>query len=302
MRKVSIILISIFVLAAIGIFGYLRLQGIGGRYRAPEEGKVNIVTTTYPLGEFARNIGGDYVSVTVATPTGVEPHDFEPTPQQVAFMISADVFVMNGGGLDAWAEDIAPQVEERGGKVVEIADVLAFTEGDPHFWLDPQLAQDGVRNIRYAIIEKDPAHRDDYLTMTDEYLSKLLLLHQSYETGLKECSVRDIIVAHDAFGYIGRRYAVNVHPILGIAPDEEPSAQDLAELAELARELNIKTIFFETLVSSKLAKTLAREVGAETAVLNPIEGLTRAESLQGKNYVSLMEENLAALKTAMMCQ
>lgn len=302
MRKLSIILIAIVVAVLLGYFGYVRLTGAGSRYKAPAAGKVHVVATTYPLGEFARNIGGEYVFVTVATPTGVEPHDFEPTAQQVAFMTDADVFVMNGGGIDAWANDVATQVLQRGGKVVNISETPGLTDNDPHIWLDPQLAQDVVRYIRYAIIDKDPAHRDEYLSMTDAYLTKLLETHQAYESGLRECTLRDVIVAHDAFGYIGRRYNVHIHSILGLSPEEEPSVKDIADLAELAKELNIKTIFFETLVPSKLAKTLADEVDAQTAVLNPIEGLTRMQSIQGENYLSLMEENLQALRAAMMCQ
>jgi zinc transport system substrate-binding protein len=296
------LLVLTFIVGLAVYFGYHRLTGADQMYKTPDPNKVNVVATIYPLGDFAGSIGHELVDVTIATPPGIEPHDFEPTPRQVAFMLDADVFVMNGGGIDAWADEIASQVRERGGKVVNMSEELTFRPGDPHAWLDPKMAEDMARYIRYALIDVDPTNREKYLSYTDEYLSILSSLDSSIMSDLENCQVKDIFVAHDAFNYFAARYNLIVHPLLGLSPDAEPSAKDLAELSSLAKELQVKTIFFETLVSPKLAKTLAREVGAKTDVLDPIENVTPLQSFQGQTYASLMLKNVEALRGALMCQ
>jgi zinc transport system substrate-binding protein len=271
-------------------------------YVEPPDGVLKVIATAYPLADFAKNVGGDFIFVTNATPPGVEPHDFEPTPKEVAFMETADVFIMNGAGLDTWADDIAKTIADHGGIVVNMEKQIHFLPEDPHAWLDLGMAQDMVRDIRYAFIEKDPAHKNEYLVMTDAYLSKLNDLDSMYREGLRNCELHDIIVAHDAFGYLGRRYAFTVHPILGISPDVEPSAKDLSDLVETAKSLGVTTVFFETLLSPKLAQTIAHDINGKTDVLNPVEGLTDAQMRAKEDYVSLMTENVNALKRALVCQ
>ena len=111
-----------------------------------------------------------------------------------------------------------------------------------------------------------------------------------------------MFTSHTAFTYLARRYRLTQVPVMGLAPESEPSPAELAAIASLARRQHARYIFFETLVSSRLAEALAREVGAKTLVLNPIEGLTKEEAAAGKDYVALMEANLANLRTGLACR
>ncbi|HRH31840.1 MAG TPA: zinc ABC transporter substrate-binding protein [bacterium] len=268
--------------------------------------RIFAVTTIYPLQNFVERVGGDFVYVSNVIPAGTEPHDYEPSPRDVSDVRQADLLVYVGQGIDAWAADAGPDITQNGGLTLSaerIAGVDADAENaDPHVWLDPVIAQDIVRAIEQALIALDPDHATDYSTQADAYLAELVALDADYAHGLEKCELNDIIVAHDAFGYLARRYNFVIHPISGLSPESEPSVRDLTNLARDAKKLDIQTIFFETLVSPELAETLARELHAETAVLNPLEGLSAEELASGKDYVSVMRDNLSALRAAMLCQ
>jgi zinc transport system substrate-binding protein len=231
-----------------------------------------------------------------------------------------DVFLFVGAGFEPWAEKMEEELEKKGVEVLEMAKIIEFRhieddeeakdeedehgeEGlDAHFWLDPVLAKIALEAITDTFAKLDAENRENYLRNAQEYLAKLADLDQNYRQGLAQCRLREIIVAHDAFSYVGARYNITIHAIAGLSPHEEPTPRRMAELATLAREKGISYVFFETLTSPRLAETIAREVGAQTLVLNPIEGLTAKEQAEGKNYLALMEENLQALKLALSCE
>jgi zinc transport system substrate-binding protein len=289
---------------------------------------VSIFTTFYPLQYFAEQVGGAHVTVTNMTPAGSEPHDFEPSARDVAQLNSADLFLVNGAELDHWAEDMAAELKLKGVEVVvmeervdtrEFVDAHEDEEGaeheaeaddhshgqssiDPHFWLDPLNAQKEVEAIRDALIAVDQEHAEAYSSNAQKLMDALATLHTDYTNSLSVCEKDIAIMSHDAFGYVGDRYAIDVHSIAGISPEEEPTPQVLAELSDLAEAEGINYVFFETLVSPDLAETLANEVGAQTLVLNPIEGLTNNEINSGKNYFTEMRANLTNLRTALECQ
>jgi zinc transport system substrate-binding protein len=256
-----------------------------------------VVTTIYPLEYFASVIGGDHAEVRNIVPAGSEPHDYEPTPRQVAEVLEADVLVTIGAGLDAWAAEAGSDA-----LTVTATEVVETTNEDPHVWLDPVLAQHIAFALRDAFTATDPEHARDYNANTEGLVAALQSLHDEYERAFVDCELNDIIVSHDAFGYLARRYEFTLHPIAGLSPEAEPSVRDLSNLAKQARNLGVTTIFFETLVSPDLAHTLASEIGAETAVLNPLEGLSGEEISNGEDYFSVMEANLQALQSAMLCQ
>jgi zinc transport system substrate-binding protein len=168
--------------------------------------------------------------------------------------------------------------------------------------LDLVLAQDVVRAIQQTLTAADPDHAVQYAENANDYLQKLLTLEAEYAATLARCELDDIIASHDAFGYLARRYNFTIHAIAGLSPEAEPSVRDLTLLAREARSTDVQVIFFETLVSSELAETLAKEVGITTAVLNPIEGLTPDELAAGDDYLSVMSLNREALAAAMLCQ
>lgn len=312
-RLSAIIAIAFFIIALLFI---LWLGVPSARQEALQGDRIFVVTTVYPVSDFVKNIGGDLVYVSNAVPAGAEPHDYEPTPREVAQVLEADVFIYVGGGFDAWAEDLADEVVAEGGYTLGIEDrvQLAVTEEDgeeeehagegvdPHVWLDPVEAQRMVEAIRDALIAVDPSHETQYRTYADIYIERLDELDVAYANSLDDCQLNDIIVSHDAFGYLARRYDFNVHPISGLSPEAEPSARDLVVLADEARELGVTTIFFETLVSPRLSETLAQEIGATTAILNPLEGLSEQELQAGDDYLSVMQKNREALSSAMLCQ
>jgi zinc transport system substrate-binding protein len=173
---------------------------------------------------------------------------------------------------------------------------------DPHVWLDPVLAKGQVERVRDGLSQADPANGAAYAENARAYMAKLDGLNDQFENGLRDCARRDVVVSHAAFAYLTSRYRLTMVPVMGVAPESEPSPAELASLVRLAKRRKVKYIFFETLVNAKLAETLAREVGAQTLVLNPVEGLTKEEAGAGKSYLSLMEDNLRNLRTALECK
>jgi zinc transport system substrate-binding protein len=260
-----------------------------------------VVASVYPLYEFARAVAGDRAEVVALVPPGVEPHDWDPAPQDVVQVQKAKLFVYNGAGLEPWVAKLSRELAARGTVMVRATEKLALLGADPHVWLDPQRAQAQVESIRGGLSRVDPAGASAYAAQAQAYRARLATLDTAFSDGLRRCARRDVVTTHAAFAYLTQRYGLTQIPIQGLTPEAEPSPADLARLVKLAREKKVRYVFFETLVSPKLAETLAREVGAKTLVLNPIEGLTREEQAAGKSYLSLMEDNLRNLRVALDC-
>ncbi|MEW6423125.1 MAG: zinc ABC transporter substrate-binding protein [Bacillota bacterium] len=170
---------------------------------------------------------------------------------------------------------------------------------DPHVWLDPVLAEAMVKKIASALIEIDPAGGDYYAGRAEEYCAKLRELDEAYRKALSGFAGRKIIVSHEAFGYLARRYGLEQIGVMGLAPESEPDPRRMKEIIEVCREHKVKYIFFEALVSPRLAEAVAREAGVRTLVLNPIGNLTPEQQAAGAGYLELMMENLENLKTAL---
>ena len=246
-------------------------------------------------------------------PPGVEPHDFELNPDSVRQIQSADIVVYNGLGLELWLSNAqnalqsnATMVDASNGITPRKADmsegdIQAGISNDPHVWLDPVDAKTEATNIESAFEQKDPANAAYYQANLAALDAKLDALNSEYTTGLATCAKKDIITSHAAFGYMAKQYGLNQVSIDGLSPDAEPSPSQLANLTSYAKERNVTVIFFEALVNPALSDTLAREIGAKTMVLDPIEGLTPANQAAGKDYFSLMRENLANLRSALKC-
>jgi zinc transport system substrate-binding protein len=261
-------------------------------------GSTDVVAAFYPLAFAAQRIGDGRVSVTNLTPPGSEPHDIELTPQDVARIQSADVVLYLSHGFQPGVEEA---LKGAGGERVDALAGVSLRAGegdetgktDPHVWLDPVAFAAVVRRIGDVLGEPQRA---------EQLAAELMQLDRVYRVGLANCARRAFVTSHASFGYLAARYRLRQIPITGIEPEVEPSARDLASLAALIRREHITTVFFETLVSPKTAQTLAREAGAATAVLNPIEGLTPAEAGRGEDYLSVMRRNLTALRKALDCR
>lgn len=269
----------------------------------PPPGTIPVVATFYPLAYFAQVIGAEHVSVATIVPPGVEPHDFEPSARDTDRIQNASVFLTNGGEVDGWASRFITPVKEHGGVVVAMHEVLIDVDVnvDPHLWLDLVLAARQVRAIRDALIIVDPQHKEVYERNAETLTERFALLDEQYRDALGRCPQKEIIVSHNAFQFLSRRYGLTVNAIAGLSPHDEPSARTLADLSTLAASKHITTIFFESLVSPKIAETLANTLGARTMELNPIEGVTVQDQQAGSTYETIMQKNLDHLKAALGC-
>lgn len=313
--------VGVGIVVACLIFTFSFFGLIPSRTQDDTERSLRVVASFFPYAEFARAVAGETASVTTLVPSGVEPHDFEPTPRDMERLYQADIVIMNGAGIDAWAEKLAPELENHGVRVVRMADSIDLLpvkgEGhesesakddaqeasvpDPHFWLDPVLAETQVRQIAEVFSETDPAHQSQYASRGDALIEELRALNQEYDSGLRTCRLRTVVTAHDAFTYLAKRYTLEVVSIAGLSPNAEPSPGRLVEIARLVRERDIRYIFFETLSSPELSETLARETGIGTLVFNPIEGGGIGEDGFPETYLGLMRQNLTHLRTALEC-
>ena len=303
--------IIICFLAGILFIGLLTLI-LNNIYKTPKEtsNKIQVSASFYPLYFFSQQIGGNKADVINITPAGAEPHDYEPTAQDIAKIESSKLLVLNGGGLEAWGDNIKQNLSSKNtitstvGEGITNQQVIEEGENitDPHIWQSPPLAKEIVDKITNGFIQIDPANKDYYQNNANVLKAKLDNLDAQYKQGLANCAQKNIITSHAAFGYLATAYGLNQIPISGLSPDAEPSPQQLAGIVKFAKANNVKYIFFESLVSPKLSNTIATEVGAKTLVLNPIEGLTNEEISQGKSYFTEMQQNLANLKVALECK
>ena len=284
----------------------LVLLALAGCGPAAPPAKPLVVATIYPLWEFARQVAGDRAEVVSLVPAGVEPHDWEPAPRDVSQIQRAAVFVHTGTGLDGWAEKLLADLTGRRGVVVNARGGLGLlTVGgvtDPHVWLDPTLARVQVLAIAGGLELADPAGHAVYAENVKAFIARLDALDLEFAAGLADCARREIVTSHAAYAYLARRYRLTQVPVMGLAPEAEPSPADLAAIVRTARRLKVTHVFYETLVSPRLAETLSREIGATPLPLNPVEGVSPAEAAAGTSYLELMRANLANLRTALGCR
>jgi zinc transport system substrate-binding protein len=255
---------------------------------------IDVAAAFYPLAEVAERVGGDHVAVTNLTPPGAEPHDLELSSDDLEVIEDAEVIVYVGGGFQPAVEDVARRVD------VEV-DVLG-SERDPHVWLDPRRIIGIVERVRDVLTDLDDPAADEIRANADAYVAELEELDADYEAGLASCERRTIVTAHEAFGHLADRYGLTERALTGLAPEAEPDPARLADLADEVRAEGVTTVFHETLLPPDVAETLAREAGVDTAVLDPIEGLSDAQLEAGATYESVMRANLEALRAALGCR
>jgi len=313
MKKV--ILIVLFCLFSLTVLGCnLTKEKASNKVVLNEETeKPVIMVTNYPLFFFTEKIAGNKFLVQNLLPPGVEPHGWEPTPRDLISLENADILIYNGAGLEDWIVNISRSLEN---KKLEIVDSSAGIElilneenehehgenghhdeeYDPHIWLDPNNAKKIVANLLATLVKNDPANKDFFTANAQQLVEQLENLDDAYREELQKSGKKVFVVNHAAFGYLAKRYDLQQVAVLGINPHVEPTPQKIADLVKLLKQHNLKYIFTETLVSSKVADVLARDAGIGTKVLNPLGNLTNEDLKAGKDYFSIMYENLAALK------
>ena len=300
MKKNAAISLIICPILVLGLAAIL-IKNTGRPPKTAELGKLRVVASFYPLYFMSAQIGGDKAEVINILPTGAEPHDYEPTAKDMAKMENSQLIILNGNGLEAWSDNLKKNINAGRTNIIEARAEIRSTNLDPHVWLDPALAQKMVDKIAQSFERTDPLNKSYYETNANALKSRLNDLDNAYKQALSKCAEKNIITSHAAFGYLAAAYGLKQIPIAGLSPDTEPTPQQLTDLIKFAKTNNIKYIFFESLASPKLAQTIAAEVGAQTLTLNPLEGLSQEELAQGKNYLSIMQDNLKNLQIALEC-
>ncbi|WP_405879638.1 metal ABC transporter substrate-binding protein [Streptomyces sp. NBC_01384] len=294
------------------------LSGCSGPAAADgkSSGKLDVVASFYPLQYLAEQIGGTHVHVTSLTRPGQEPHDLEISVRQMVQLEAADavVYLKN---LQPAVDDAVAQsavktkvdaaslttLEKHGNEVGGHAASHDSSKGeetgaaDPHIWLDPARYAEVASGVGKALEKADPKHAADYEKNTAALLKKLSALDTRYKTGLANTKTKVFITTHAAFGYLAERYGLTEEAINGLDPESEPSANRVKDLEKMAKADGVSTVFYETLVSDKTAKTIAGDANLKTDVLDPIEGIT--DRSKGRDYLQVMESNLKALQTAL---
>ena len=274
------------------------LCGCGG---SSASGRESVVAAFYPLAYAAEQIGGhgvggEGIDVRNLTPPGVEPHDLELSGKDVRTIADAGTVFYLGDGFQPALEDAISSTSADAVDLLGVVETRESADGehvDPHVWLDP---------LRYRAIAERIGVELDRKPAAERFAKKLRLLDAEYRRGLSDCKRREIVTSHAAFGYLAERYGLTQVAITGLAPEAEPTPRDLEAVVRRVRSAGATTVFFETLVSPRLAETVAREVGARTAVLDPLEGLTEKEASAGEDYFDVMRANLAALRKALACR
>jgi len=307
------------VVAGAAVLAAVTLAGCGGSPAAGGSGgKLDVVASFYPLEFIARTVGGDAVDVTTLTAPGVEPHDLELTPKQVGQIASAKLVVYEKSLQPAVDEAVAQNAKDAGFDIAPAATLEAtgadfeeHEEGevkpaahndealDPHFWLDPVRYAAVVTAVTDKLAAADSANADGYKARAKTLLDEVGKLDSEYKSGLANCKLKTFVTSHEAFAYLAKRYGLTMVGIAGFTPDAEPTPARIEEVQKIVKSQHVTTIFYEELVSPKVAETIARDVGVKTAVLSPIEGLSDANSHE--TYLSLMRENLQELRKANSC-
>lgn len=285
---------------------------------ATDDGRLRVLTSFYPMYDFACKIGGDCIDVINMVPSGTEPHDWEPSTNDLKNLEKADVFIYNGADMEPWADDLLVSRSDTL-HVVEASEnvELRTTDGehehahehegadhhhgdfDPHVWLDPENAKIEMETIRDALCAADPENSTVFQSNYEKYAAELDALDAEFREKLAPLPNRTIVVAHEAFGYLCDAYGLTQVGIEGLSPDSEPDPGRMAEVIDFVREHSISTIFFEELVSPKVAEAIASETGAQAKMLSPLEGLSDEQAAAGADYFSVMHDNLAALMEAL---
>jgi zinc transport system substrate-binding protein len=263
----------------------LALAGCGESGSSAGDGQ-SVVAAFYPLAWAVESVGGDGLDVVNLTPPGAEPHDVELSPRDVEKIRDADLVVYVGGGFQPAVEDAV--ADRDGGSLDILGD-----DRDPHVWLDP---------VRFAASVEEIAERLGRAGSAIATVRALRDLDREFRRGLEGCRRRTLVTSHAAFGALAARYGLEQLALTGSSPEAEPTPRELERLIERVQESGVTTVFAEPLVSDRIAETVARETGAEVAVLDPLEGLSEERLDAGEDYLSVMRENLETLREALGCR
>lgn len=275
--------------------------------------KLLVYTSFYTMYDFTSKIGGDKITTLSLMPPGAEPHDWEPTPQQMKELDKADLFVYNGAGIEGWADSILASLD-KDIPVVKTSEHLELLtneeeddhdhdhEGhdhgayDPHTWLSPLNAKQEMWEIANALAHLDPDNAPYYWENYRQQAKRCLTLDSSIRKELENLPTRELVVAHAAYGYFTTEYGLTQVSVRGFSPESEPSPKRMAEVIDFIRDNHIPVIFYEENSPSDIVEAISRDTGAKYQILSPIESVALKDQEQGIDYYYLMERNLQTIK------
>lgn len=325
-EKVIFVKKALFLFFTIFLVFSIFLTGCGKSPTTQEENnKLTVYTTVYPLQYFTEKIGGDYVKVETIYPPGADEHTFDPSQKDMIKLVDADLFFYIGLGLEgfvdkakktskngnvemiATAEQISLELEEEEKALIEEEEHESHDEShdghdhsiDPHVWLDPIYAQEIAASIKDALIKKVPENKGLFEQNYQEIVEELETLDQSFKNTIQTAKHKEIIVSHAAYGYWEKRYGLEQISVSGLSTTNEPSQKKLEQIISIAEQHNIKYIFFEQNVTSKLTEIIQKEVGAKPLILHNLAVLTTKDIENKETYFTIMDKNIKALKKAL---
>jgi zinc transport system substrate-binding protein len=267
--------------------------------------KVHVVASFYPILDFVKKVGGERVEVSSIIPVGIEPHDYEPTIQQIQNAQTADMLVINGTGFEEkWIKSVNARslLDTSVGLNLTRSALESEQSVNPHIWLDPILAKQQVENIRDGLIKVDPANSAYYKENANRFISDLDILDKKIKSELSSCEKKDFIAFHNAFSYFSKRYGLTQHSVQGVSPEADVLPQSLQQIVSIARNMGLDTIYTEELADPRFANVIAQEIPyGKVFVLSPIEGIAKEEQNAGVDYLDKMKENIENLKVGLKC-
>jgi zinc transport system substrate-binding protein len=289
--------------------------------------KLVVVTTLFPLYDFARTIGGDKADVSLILPPGVEAHSFEPKPEDAARVTRADLFVFTNEYMEPWAVKFVKGLNAGNVALVDSSKGVTFLKAgaeeegeddrvghggtghhhagamDPHIWLDFGNAQIMVDNIAEALVARDPADKAYYLANAAAYKAELKKLDDDYRAGLASCAKRVFLHGgHYAFGYLAHRYGLRYESASAVNADAEPTPAKLIALVKQVKAMDLKYVYSEELLSPRVSEMIAKEAGATVLLLHGAHNISKEDFDHGATFISLMKKNLDNLRTGLQCK
>ena len=316
MQYLAIILVIILIINSLNV---IHIYSMSSEAESTSENlnssKLNVIASFYPLYEFTKKIGGEKIQLSTAIPFGTEPHDWEPIPQDISKLNTADIIIYNSKGFDSWLNQF------KRSKLIDISAELELIKSnetkedfdkadnynliyDPHIWLDPILVKNISQTISNNLIKIDPNNTSYYRQNTDSFIKELDLLDQQIRKSLINCELKDFISFHEAFHYFANRYDLTQHSVYeSLSPEAEILPQQITKIISLAKSLNIDTIYSEELKNQQLAKTFASEIpNGKVLLLSPIETINKEEQEKNIGYIDKMKKNIENLEKGLRCK
>jgi zinc transport system substrate-binding protein len=278
--------------------------------------KISVVVSTYALYDIAIHIAKDRFFVKNILPFGSDAHSYELSPKDIVGIQNAELFVFSGASLEPWTAKFSTQRSLDMSKYVELIhldeqdhhehayhdeDKDSHEEAiDPHYWLDLKNMQKMTEVLAAEFTKLSPKDKAFFESNKKSYLESLDTMHNSYKEALKECKKDTIVVNHNAFSYIGKKYDFHIESINGLSNDSMPSPNDIKKILHLIENKGISIIFFESFASDKIIKSIARDTDVSVDTLQPLGNITKDEV--GKSYKQIMDENIQKIKQALECK